>query len=170
MTVVIHPLEFATKIAGILIILGIIIVLWIIRNKKKKGLPIALSLRMTQSLLLALLCLIVFTALTFFIGYKLDRIDPGSAITYSLFGLLSATACFFIIRQNPRSVWFVPVIINAVFIFSAFVENFWGKPPDGKGIPMGYPVVGGWILTIITSIFGYLTGKRKIKADKSNPT
>jgi hypothetical protein len=112
----------------------------------------------------ALLSLIVFTFILFVVGDLLNSFDPSSAITYALFGLLSATACFFIIKQNPKSIWYVPLIINAFLIFSAVVEeNFWRPPPDNlPGIPMWIPICSGWLLSIIASIIGAWMGKRKV--------
>jgi uncharacterized membrane protein HdeD (DUF308 family) len=115
----------------------------------------------------ALLSLIVFTLVLFVVAELLDSFDPSSAITYSLFGLLSATACFFIIKQNPKSIWYVPLIINAFLIFSAIVEeNFWKPPPDNlPGIPMWIPICGGWVLSIVVSIIGARMGKQKDISD-----
>jgi CDP-diglyceride synthetase len=115
----------------------------------------------------ALLSLIVFTLVLFVVAELLDSFDPSSVITYSLFGLLSATTCFFIIKQNPKSIWYVPLIINAFLIFSAIVEeNFWRPPPDNlPGIPMWIPICGGWVLSIVASIIGARMGKRKAISD-----
>lgn len=160
----IHPLEFTAKVLAALCVLGAAFVIYIIWDKKRKSLPISPFLRGMLSLLLAVLCLIVFTALVFVVAYGLDSFDPSSAIAYFLFGVLSAVACFLIIRNNPSSVWYVPLIINAGTIISALVENFWGIPPNG--IPMGIPITAGWILTVIASILGVLRGRGKISSSK----
>jgi CDP-diglyceride synthetase len=111
----------------------------------------------------ALLSLIVFTVVLFVVGDLLNSFDPSSVIAYSLSGLLSATACFFIIKQNPKSIWYVPLIVNALLIFSAIVEtNFWKSQPDNlPGIPMWIPICIGWVLSIIASIIGAWMGKQK---------
>lgn len=160
----IHPLEFTVKIVGILCLLGVAALLFVVLNKKRKSLPISPFLKGMMSLLLSILCLIVFTVIVFTVAYGLDSYDSSSAISYFLFGVLSAIASFLIIKNNPSSVWYVPLIINAATIISAFVEDFWGIPPEG--IPMGIPVVGGWILTIIASILGVLRGRRQVSSNK----
>lgn len=174
-----------TKINAIVAIVIVVIFLFIIirfkikSDKKRKSLPITydetIKPKVKKSFLAsfpsgvsALLCLIVFTIVLFVVAELLNSFDPGSAITYALFGLLSATACFFIIKQNPKSIWYVPLIINAILIFSAIVEeNFWRPPPDNlPGIPMWIPICGGWVLSIVASITGAWMGKRKtISAD-----
>jgi hypothetical protein len=59
------------------------------------------------------------------------------------------------------------LIINAVFILSAFIEpNFWKQPPDGIGIPMWLPIICGWILTIFASILAVWQGNKKTDVDE----
>ena len=83
------------------------------------------------------------------------------AIAYILYGVINAICCFFIVKQNPKSIWYVPLIINAILIFSAFAErNFWRTS-------MWIFVCSGWILCVIASIVGARIGKRTAIADKS---
>jgi len=166
---------------AIIVILFLIIIRFKIKSDKKgKSLAIpnneAIEPKGNKSFLAsfpsgvsALLSLIVFTFVLFVIADLLNSFDPSSAITYALFGLLSATACFFIIKQNPKSIWYVPLIINAFLIFSAIVEeNFWRPPPDNlPGIPMWIPICGGWVLSIIASLIGAWMGRRKVISNKS---
>lgn len=175
-----------TKIKALISLVGIVILFLIIirfkikSDKKRKSLAIpyneTIKPKVKKSFLAslpsgvsALLSLLVFTIVIFVVGDLLNSFDPGSAIAYALFGLLSATACFFIIKQNPKSIWYVPLIINALLIFSAIVENnFWRSPPDNlPGIPMWIPVCAGWLLSIIVSITGAWMGKRKAISDNS---
>jgi hypothetical protein len=166
--------------AIIIILLFIIIRFKIKSDKKSKSIEIPYNekvkpivkksfLASLPSGVSALLSLIVFTVVSFVVGDLLNSFDPGSAIAYSLSGLLSATACFFIIKQNPKSIWYVPLIVNALFIFSAIVEpNFWKPPPDNlPGIPMWIPVCSGWVLSIIASILGARMGKWKANSKNS---
>jgi hypothetical protein len=173
-----------TKIKA-LIFLAIVVILFLIiirfkikSDKKRKSIAIPYNetikpkgkksfIASFPSGVSALLSVIVFTILLFVVGELLDSFDPGSTIAYSLFGLLSATACFFIIKQNPKSIWYVPLIINAFLILSAIVEeNFWRPPPDNlPGIPMWIPICGGWVLSIVVSIIGARMGKRKAISD-----
>jgi len=63
---------------------------------------------------------------------------------------------FFIVKRNPKSVWYVPVITNLVGILLATLKSgFWNNQT------FWIPVCGGWILTIIVSIIGSLIGKRE---------
>lgn len=104
---------------------------------------------------------IVFTIILLFSGdiLKLDqRIneDVADLIFYILFDLFIASCCFFIVRQNPKSIWYVPIICNAVGIFSAIAEpNFWISS-------LWIVICGGWGLSIIASITGYYVGKRSV--------
>jgi hypothetical protein len=174
-----------TKIKALISLVIIVILFFIIirikikSDKKRKSLAIPFNetvkpkvkksfLASLPSGVTALLSLIVFTIVLFVVGDLLDSFDPSSTITYSLFGLLSASACFFIIKQNPKSIWYVPLIINAFLIFSAIVEeNFWRPPPDNlPGIPMWIPICGGWVLSIVVSIIGARMGERNTISDK----
>ena len=122
----------------------------------------------SASIWLALLCLIVFTIVLVVVDELVRSFDEGGNTAYILFGLLSATACFFIIKQNPKSIWYVPLIINSLLILSAFIEpNFWRMPPNASGIPMWIPVCGGWILTLIFSIIAAIKGRTA--ANFNNP-
>jgi CDP-diglyceride synthetase len=116
----------------------------------------------------ALLSLIVFTIVLFVVDELVHSFDEGGITAYALFGLLSATACFFIIKQNQKSIWYVPLIINAFLIFSAIIEPyFWRNPPEvPSGIPpMWIPVCSGWVLSIVVSIIGARMGKQKDISD-----
>ena len=104
---------------------------------------------------IALIAPVIFTVLLLFLG-DLMRIeeDTGDPFFYILLDLFIAACCFFIVRQNPRSIWYVPVICNAVGIFSAIVEpNFWISS-------LWMFICGGWVLSIIASVIGYFMGRR----------
>jgi asparagine N-glycosylation enzyme membrane subunit Stt3 len=173
-----------TKITALISLVIIVILLLIIirfkikSDKKRKSLAIpyneTIKPKVKKSFLAsfpsgvsALLSLIVFTIVLFVVGELVQSFDGGGITAYALFGLLSATACFFIVKQNPKSIWYVPLIINAFLIFSAIVEeNFWRPPPDNlPGIPMWIPICGGWVLTIVVSIIGARIGRRKAISD-----
>jgi hypothetical protein len=66
-----------------------------------------------------------------------------------------ALGCFFIVRENPKSIWYVPLICNAFLILSAIFEhNFWKSA-------MFIPISGGWALSVLGSIIAAQQGKRK---------
>ena len=68
--------------------------------------------------------------------------------------ILIAAGCFFLVRRNPKSIWYVPLMFNALLIISSIVEpNFW------KTL-MWIPICGGWVLSIIASIIGAIIGRR----------
>jgi len=80
--------------------------------------------------------------------------DIGELIAYASYGILIATACFFICRHNPKSIWYVPILCNTMGIISAIVEpNFWISA-------LWIVMCSGWILSIIGAVGGALFGKR----------
>ena len=71
--------------------------------------------------------------------------------------LIISFGCFFIVRENPKSIWYVPLICNVPLILSSIVEpNFW------KSI-MYIPISGGWVLSLFVSIIAAQQGKRTQK-------
>jgi CDP-diglyceride synthetase len=107
--------------------------------------------------LVALIAPFVFTVLLLILGdiFRIDE-DAGDPFFYLFFDLFIALCCYYIVRQNPKSIWYVPVLCNAVGIFSAIAEpNFWISS-------LWMFICGGWVLSIIASVIGYRTGKRKL--------
>jgi hypothetical protein len=83
----------------------------------------------------------------------------GEPLAYILYDLVTAGCCFIIIKHNPSSIWYVPLICNLVGIIAAIVEpSFWITS-------MWIPVCGGWVLSIIASIIGALIGRKKAISD-----
>jgi hypothetical protein len=81
-----------------------------------------------------------------------------------LYILIIAVACFYIVRKNPKSIWFVPLICNAyslVGIVYAIVDTTFGK--ESYGIILCF----GLVISITASIFGARIGK--INAVSDNP-
>ena len=108
----------------------------------------------THSGILAFIYLIFITVLLFVIGGLTESWDRASILAYSLDLVLISIGCFFIIKINPKSIWYVPIICNAAFILSAIVEpSFW----HGE---MWMIVCPGWVLSIISSLLGYKIGMR----------
>jgi len=82
------------------------------------------------------------------------RTETG-LISHLINDLIIAFGCFFIVRSNPKSVWYVPIICNALFILSSLEEpGFWKSS-------MVVPICGGWALSVIVSIIAAQQGKRK---------
>jgi hypothetical protein len=70
-----------------------------------------------------------------------------------LYILIIAVACFYLVRKNPMSIWFVPLICNAYGIAIAIVDTtFWKEP-------FGIILCFGLVLSIIASIKGAQMGK-----------
>jgi hypothetical protein len=115
---------------------------------------------------LALLTLIGTTILMFVIGeglvphMKISE-DTGDIITYSLYGIIIAVCCYFIVKKNPKSLWYVLPISNAFIILAAIAEpNFW------ISTSMWIPMSGGLALSIIASIMGARKGRKTTISDK----
>ena len=83
------------------------------------------------------------------------------ALYFVINGLFVAACCFFIIRQNPKSIWYVPVICNlvGVGIFSLYWNSEIWKTY------LWIIICGIWVLSIIASIIGYRIGKRSLPDD-----
>lgn len=83
-----------------------------------------------------------------------SRTETG-LLSHLINNLIIAFGCFFIVRANPKSIWYVPIICNALLILSSIAEpGFWKSS-------MVIPICGGWVLSVITSIIAAQQGKRK---------
>jgi hypothetical protein len=91
------------------------------------------------------------------IGEELVDTETEEILAYIILGAVNAICCFFIVRQNPKSIWYVPLIINVLYIFSAFIEN--NSPSDW------ILVFGILAISIIASINGAWMGKSKVIPD-----
>jgi hypothetical protein len=82
-----------------------------------------------------------------------------------LYILIIAVACFYIVRQNPKSIWSVPLICNAYSVAVAIIEpaSFW---KDSYGIIFCF----GWVLSMIVSIIAARKRRKVAVSDHSqNP-
>lgn len=82
-----------------------------------------------QALLLAtfsILFLFIVAAILGTIPFFAENFgEPGA---YFLHALLLAGGCYFICRQYPNSIWYVPLVANVFVLFSACVEpTFWSS-------------------------------------------
>ncbi|MFH1161538.1 MAG: hypothetical protein V1733_11415 [bacterium] len=111
------------------------------------------------SWVLAILTVIVATVVLFGLGEGVSQfinIDEsiGGALAYSLYDVLIAIGCYFIVKQNPRSIWYVPLICNAVGIIAAIVEpTFWATS-------LWMLICGGWVLSLVASFIGVKVRRR----------
>ncbi|HEX7494387.1 MAG TPA: hypothetical protein VF346_09210 [Bacteroidales bacterium] len=118
----------------------------------------------TPSAVLAIITVVGATIVLFGIGEGLGSFikikgNIGEAIPYILYDIVIACCCYLIVKQNPGSIWYVPVICNVLGIISAIVEpNFWITT-------MWILICGGWVLSIVASIIGARMGKQKVISD-----
>jgi hypothetical protein len=131
------------------------------KTKKKsllKGIPSwGLAL---LTMLLAFIVLMVVGDIIAAIFNISEENETAELIFYILYNLIIAGGCFFICRQNPQSIWYVPVLCNIMGIISAIIErNFWISS-------LWIVICSGWVLSIVTSIIGAWIGKRNNISDK----
>ena len=122
------------------------------KQKSSLGIP---------SWILALLTVFISFLFLFFLAsiigsvLKLDE-NISEGIAYILYDIIIATACFFICRRDPKSIWYLPILCNIMGIISAIVEpNFWITS-------LWIFICGGWALSLIGAISGAMVGKRSI--------
>lgn len=121
------------------------------------------NLASTPSWALALLLSIVSLMVLFALGKVPNPIirfdmDPREPLGYIIFDLLNAIGCFIIVRWNPKSTWYVPVIVNMMGIIAAMIlPGFWTTK-------LWVPFAAGWIISIIASIIGYKVGSNSLSS------
>jgi len=109
---------------------------------------------------LALIAMFIIFIVLMAIGESIKtETIAAEVLVYIIWGIVNAVCCFFIVRQNYKSVWYVPLIINVIFIIPSFVEPM--KLSDWICI------FGILVLSFIGSIIGARMGKRK--AISNNP-
>ena len=108
---------------------------------------------------LAVMTLIVVSIVLFGLGEGVGNIfklyeNVAGAIPYVILDLLIAVGCFYIVKLNPKSIWYVPLICNVLGIISALIEpTFWKTS-------LWIFICGGWVLSIIAAIIGARVGRR----------
>jgi hypothetical protein len=60
----------------------------------------------------ALIAMVIIFFIAMAVPESVGGSTTGEVIGYFVWGLLNAICCFFIVRQNPQSVWYVPLIIT----------------------------------------------------------
>ena len=79
--------------------------------------------------------------------------ETSIALVFLMWGILNTICCFFIVRQNAKSIWYVPLIINAFMTFGGITEaDSW------NGIIV-IALCGAWLLSISASIIGVRMGR-----------
>jgi len=122
------------------------------KNKPKNLFGIPSWLLAVFTSIIAIILLIVFAGLLGSIS-GLDK-DVSEGISYLIYGIIITIACFYICRNDPKSIWYILILVNAAGIISAIVEpNFWIT-----AIWMYISI--GWVTSIIGAVIGYLAGVR----------
>ena len=106
---------------------------------------------------LSIITVVISIIFIFSIGYPLAGQygeNTGGWITYLSGGILISVACFFICRTYPKSVWYTPIICNAIGILAAIIEpQFWVSS-------MWMPYSMGWLLSVFGALGGAWIGHR----------
>lgn len=109
-----------------------------------------------QSLVWALIALVEGLILYLWVvveGLVEPEIISGS-VGLLLYGIANAICCFFIVLFCPKSIWFVPLLVNAFLIAYTFWEpHFWSSS-------LWIYVCSGWALCIVSSTTGALLGNK----------
>jgi hypothetical protein len=106
----------------------------------------------------------VLFSTTLLFGFAVgESITVGKGIVgFMVFYLIAyyialAVSCFIIVKKNPGSFWFVPLVCNAVTIIGLITDpSFWG---DSRLI---FVFGSALVISIIGSIIGALVGRRRI--------
>jgi hypothetical protein len=158
----------------VLILLFIIIAFKIKSDRKRKSLVIPYNgtikpkekkpfLATIPSWASALLTLVVAFIPLMYIGEALTAgggLGSVGVIILIIYYLILTFSCFLIVKQNPRSFWYVPLICNTVTIIAFMDSSIW---KDSIWIYFG----SGLALSIIASIVGARKGKEV--ANSNNP-
>jgi len=112
-------------------------------------------------LLTAILSLIILFTVAHFLAWAGSVLGIGSeyepygeAFAYIVYGVFITAACFHICKRNPASLWYGPILCNAMGISSAIVEpTFWVTS-------LWMFICGGWVLSIIAAISGTKRGRQ----------
>ena len=111
-----------------------------------------------QSILWVIASIIILFGLGEGVGniLKIDE-DIAGAIPCIIFDVMIAVGCFYIVKWNPKSIWYVPLICNAVGIIAAIIEpNFWITS-------LWVLICSGWVFSVIASVIGARVGRRSAK-------
>ena len=106
----------------------------------------------STSIVWSICTMFISTLILFSIGEGAGNGTAG----YVIADLLIALACFYIVKQNPASIWYAPVLSNGLGIIAAFAEpNFWITS-------LWILNAIGWGLSIGASVVGAVKGKRVV--------
>jgi CDP-diglyceride synthetase len=78
----------------------------------------------------------------------------ADVFVWTIYDLLVAIGCYYIVKWNPKSIWYVPVICNFYGITGFIMVS------DFRTTYLCILMIIGWTLSILASIIGYRIGKR----------
>lgn len=93
------------------------------------------------------------------------ELDTYVIVTLIIYFLIITVSCFLTVKHNPKSIWYVPFICNILTIIIAI-----GTLKYSWAAGLIRLLVGGFILSIIASIFGVLFGKMTVVPDNHQNT
>ncbi|TBW29996.1 hypothetical protein [Gramella sp. KN1008] len=116
---------------------------------------------------ISLLLPFIFAGILYLAGLLLGghNEELGNFIAYLCTGILVAVMCFFICKAHPKSIWYTPVVCNAITLLAGIGNYFEGNP----NILMPFAV--GWVFSVIASVRGRNIGMRRkaIELAKNRP-
>ena len=139
-----------------------------IKNEQQIPKPLAKKgfLAGTPSWGLALITLVILFSVfkTIIDQYtKNGELDNTGIVALIIYCLILIINCFLIVKKNPKSIWYVPIICNTLTIAMALSDNFWTTE-------LWKFLGGGFVLSIIASIFGAIFGKMTVVPDNKQNT
>jgi len=159
-----EPKTIALAVIIIVVILLIIAISYKIKTDKKaksllvnSPIPKGKKSIWESSPMLAIYALIGGIVVFIVIPEGWVNVDNKTSITLVLliWGVINTICCFFIVRQNPKSIWYVPLIINVFMTYAGSTET------DSWNSIIVISLCGAWLLSIIGSIIGVRIGRRK---------
>lgn len=88
-------------------------------------------------------------------GWVNVETETSIVLVFLIWGVINTICCFLIVRQNPKSIWYVPLIINAFMTYAGSTET------DSWNSIIVISLCGAWLLSIIASIIGVRIGRRE---------
>jgi phosphate starvation-inducible membrane PsiE len=73
----------------------------------------------------------------------------NEVILLEIYYLVIAVCCFFIVKKNRSSVWYVPIIGNTSFIYFLVAESGWWDDPL-----VWVPLYSGLLMSVVASLLG----------------
>ena len=126
-------------------------------TKKKKSFLVGIpswGLALLTMVFAFLILMVVGDIIAMIFSISEDNVT-AELVFYGLYNLIIAVGCFYICRQDPKSIFYVPLLCNITGIFSAVVERtFWVSS-------LWIVICSGWVLSIIAAIIGAQLGKKK---------